>query len=158
MALRNLRYEDDPILRKKSRVVEKIDKKLQTLIDDMLETMSDHEGVGLAAPQVGILKRVAVIDVGDGEIVLINPVILEQDGLQCDKEACLSVRGVSARVERPTYVKVSALDREGEEFLLEAEDYLAVAICHEIDHLDGILFIDKMVPDSDNEEENEEEE
>ena len=144
MALRNIRIEGDEILRKKCRKVEKIDKSIITLIQDMAETMYKADGVGIAAPQVGILKRMFLVDIGDenGLMVFINPEILEVAGSQCGDEGCLSVPGESHEVERPNYVKVKALNEKGEEFILEAEELLARAVCHENDHLDGILYID----------------
>lgn len=144
MAIRNIRLEGDEVLRKKSKVVDKIDAKILTLIKDMGETMYKADGVGLAAPQVGILKRIFVIDVYDGEglRVFINPEILETKGVQDGEEGCLSIPGISEDVKRPNYVKVKALNEKGEEFILEAEELLARAVCHENDHLDGILFID----------------
>lgn len=144
MAIRNIRLEGDDVLRKHSKVVDKVDKKILTLIKDMGETMYKADGVGLAAPQVGILKRIFVIDVYDGEglRVFINPEILETKGVQDGEEGCLSIPGISEDVRRPNYVKVKALNEKGEEFILEAEELLARAICHENDHLDGILFID----------------
>lgn len=144
MAIRNIRFEGDEILRKHSKPVEKIDDKILTLLKDMGETMYKADGVGLAAPQVGILKRIFVIDVYDGEglRVFINPEILETSGVQDGEEGCLSIPGVSEDVRRPNYVKVKALNEKGEEFILEGEELLARAICHENDHLDGVLFID----------------
>ncbi|MDD6795084.1 MAG: peptide deformylase [Clostridiaceae bacterium] len=144
MAIRNIRIDGDEILRKKCRKVEKIDDRLLTLIQDMVETMYDADGVGLAAPQVGILKRLFVIDVYDGEgiRVFINPEILETKGKQDGEEGCLSVPGVSEEVVRPNYVKVKATNEKGEEFILEGEELLARAICHENDHLNGVLFTD----------------
>ena len=112
----------------------------------MADTMYDANGVGLAAPQVGILKRVVVIDIGEGLVELINPVILETSGSQTDDEGCLSVPGKYAPVERPNYVKAKAMDRDGNEFIIEGEELMARALCHEIDHLDGILYIDKALP------------
>lgn len=145
MALRQLRYEGDPLLRKKSRKVEVIDKKIKTLIEDMAETMYKEEGVGLAAPQVGILKRVVVIDIGEGLIKLINPEIIFQEGEQINTEGCLSIPGINGEVKRPEKVKVKYLDLDGTEKTLEGTGLLAIALCHEIDHLNGILFIDKMI-------------
>ena len=144
MAIRNMRINGDDILRKKCKKVETIDKRLLTLIKDMTETMYDADGVGIAAPQVGILKRLFVIDVYDGEgpRVFINPEILETSGEQNGEEGCLSVPGVSEEVRRPNYVKVKATNEKGEEFILEGEELLARAICHENDHLNGVLFID----------------
>lgn len=143
MALRNIRTLGDDILRKKSKKIEVINKRILTLIEDMKETMYEAHGVGLAAPQVGILKRLVVIDVGEGPIVLINPEILETSGSQLDEEGCLSIPGREEEVERPNYVKVKALNEKGEEIIIEGEELLARAMCHEIDHLDGVLFIDK---------------
>ena len=145
MALRNIRTDDDDILRKKSKVVEEVNDRIKILVKDMIETMYHANGVGLAAPQVGILKRVAVVDVGEGVHVFINPEILERSGSCIDFEGCLSLPGKQGEVERPAKVKVKALKESGEEFIIEAEDFFARAICHEIDHLDGILFIDKLV-------------
>lgn len=145
MALRNIRTNGDEILRKKCRKVEEINDRILTLIKDMHETMYHAEGVGLAAPQVGILKRIAVVDVGEGPINLINPEIIEMEGSYIDEEGCLSIPGAQHNVERPYKVKVKALNEKGEEFIIEGEELLARAICHEIDHLDGILFIDKIV-------------
>lgn len=145
MALREIRLDGDEILRKKSKIVEKIDDKIKTLIEDMVETMYHADGVGLAAPQVGMLKRIIVIDVGDenGIIKLINPEIIEADGKQVDEEGCLSVPQVRGMVERPEKVKVKALNENGEEIILDGEGLLARALCHEIDHLNGILFTDR---------------
>ncbi|WIF94582.1 peptide deformylase [Caminicella sporogenes] len=145
MAIRNIRKNDDPILRKVSKTVDKIDDKIKELIDDMAETMYNADGVGLAAPQVGILKRVIVIDIGGGLIELINPEILSEKGKQIDIEGCLSVPNVTGKVERPERVKVKGLDRNGEEVIIEAKGLLARAFCHEIDHLNGILFVDKLI-------------
>ena len=136
---------DNEILRKKSREVEKIDERLITLLDDMAQTMYDANGVGLAAPQVGVLKRVVVIDVGDGLIELINPVITYKKGEQINPEGCLSVPGKSGTVARPEKVKVRALNRHGEEINIDADGLLAIALCHEIDHLSGKLYIDNVI-------------
>lgn len=144
MALRNIREDGDAVLRKKSRKVDKIDSKIITLLDDMVETMNHADGVGLAAPQIGILKRVVVIDVGDGVIELINPEILEVSGKQTDDEGCLSVPGKYGKVTRPDNVKVRAFNRNGEQFEIEGKGLLARAFCHELDHLEGILFTDKV--------------
>ena len=145
MAIRNIRTIGDDILRKKSRKVEVIDNKILTLLKDMQETMYEADGVGLAAPQVGILKRIAVIDVGDGPINLINPEIIAVEGSYIDEEGCLSLPGEAGNVERPYKVTVRALNEKGEEFILTGEELLARALCHEIDHLDGVLFIDKVI-------------
>lgn len=149
MALRNItNYKTDDILRKKSKYVDKINKRTLQLIDDMAETMYSADGVGLAAPQVGILKRIIVIDVGSGLIKLINPEITEQEGEQIDIEGCLSVPGVMGEVKRPYRVKVKGINENGEKVQIEATELLARAFCHEIDHLDGILFIDKAIPET----------
>lgn len=145
MALRNIRINEDPILRKISKVVKNFDERTQILIDDMLHTMYDANGVGLAAPQVGILKRIVVIDIGDGPIILINPEIVETNGEVKDVEGCLSVPGKQGNVIRPQYVKVKAEDRDGNSIEIQGEDLLARALCHEIDHLNGILYTDKTV-------------
>ena len=146
MAIRNIRISTDEVLRKKCKEVKEITPNLLTLLDDMADTMYDANGVGLAAPQVGILKRVVVIDIGEGLVELINPEILETSGSQIDDEGCLSVPGKYAPVDRPYYAKVKAMDRDGNEFIIEGEELMARALCHEIDHLDGILYIDKALP------------
>lgn len=146
MAIRTIRISTDEVLRKKCKVVKEITPNLLTLLDDMADTMYEANGVGLAAPQVGILKRAVVIDIGEGLVELINPEILETSGSQTDDEGCLSVPGKYAPVERPSYVKVKAMDREGNTFIIEGEELMARALCHEIDHLDGILYIDKALP------------
>lgn len=140
MALRTIRVQGDAVLTKKSRTVDKMTPRIGELITDMLDTMYDAMGVGLAAPQVGILKRIVVIDVGEGPIVLINPEILETSGEQTGDEGCLSVPGMAGQVTRPNYVKVKALDVNMEEQILEGEGLLARAFCHEIDHLDGKMY------------------
>lgn len=137
--------DDNDLLRKKSREITEIDDRIKTLLDDMAETMYDANGVGLAAPQVGILRRAVVIDIGEGLIELINPVIVYKKGEQIDAEGCLSVPGRSGTVARPEKVKVRALNRDGEEILIDGEGLLARALCHEIDHLDGTVYIDKMI-------------
>ena len=142
MALRNILKEGDERLRKKSRPVTDFNERLWTLLDDMYETMKDG-GVGIAAPQVGVLRRAVVIDVGEGKHELVNPVIVEQSGDQCGGEGCLSIPGQDGLVHRPAQLRLKAQDRYGKPFELEAEGYFAVAVCHEVDHLDGILFIDK---------------
>lgn len=148
MAIRNLRLEGDEILSKKSREVETIDDKLQILIDDMIDTMHKYNGVGLAAVQVGVLKRVVVIDLYDdkGPITLINPVILKTKGEQEVDEGCLSFPNKFAKIIRPEEVTVEYTDREGKRIKLKAKDLLAQAICHECDHLEGEVFIDKILP------------
>ena len=140
MALRTIRTEGDAVLAKKCRPVEEMTQKIRELIVDMLDTMYDAMGVGLAAPQVGILKRIVVIDIGEGPIVLINPVITEQSGEQTGEEGCLSVPGMAGQVTRPNVVKVKALDINMEEVEYEGEGLLARAFCHELDHLDGKLY------------------
>lgn len=152
MAIRNIRKDSDEILRKKSRKVEKIDDRILTLLDDMKETMYKAEGVGLAAPQIGVLRRVVVIDVGEGLIELINPVIVYESGEQINEEGCLSITGIRGEVKRPAKVIVRAMNRKGETFELTAEDLLAIACCHEIDHLNGILFTDKMIRETSSED------
>lgn len=143
MAIRDIVKDGDPILRKVCRPVEVFDEKLGKLLDDMRETMRKAEGVGLAGPQVGILRRVVVIEVGDFYVELINPVILERSGEQLGVEGCLSVDGKNCYVERPNYVKVKYFDRNGEQKILECEELPARAVFHETDHLDGILFYDR---------------
>ncbi|MCI8492044.1 MULTISPECIES: peptide deformylase [Anaerotruncus] len=143
MALRNILKEGDERLRKKSRPVTDFNERLWTLLDDMYETMKDG-GVGIAAPQVGVLRRAVVIDVGEGKHEFVNPVIVEQSGDQCGGEGCLSIPGQYGLVHRPAQLRIKAQDRYGKPFELEAEGYFAVAVCHEVDHLDGILFIDKV--------------
>ena len=140
MALRTIRVQGDSVLTKKSRTVDKMTPRIGELITDMLDTMYDAMGVGLAAPQVGILKRIVVIDVGEGPIVLINPEIHETSGEQTGDEGCLSVPGMAGQVTRPNYVKVKALDVNMDEQIYEGEGLLARAFCHEIDHLDGKMY------------------
>lgn len=140
MALRTIRVQGDSVLTKKTRTVDKMTPRIGELITDMLDTMYDAMGVGLAAPQVGILKRIVVIDVGEGPIVLINPEILETSGEQTGDEGCLSVPGMAGQVTRPNYVKVKALDINMNEQIYEGEGLLARAFCHEIDHLDGKMY------------------
>ena len=144
MAIRNIRKLGDDVLRKKCRSVDVIDDRIITLLDDMEDTLYFSQGVGLAAPQVGILKRIAVIDVGDGLIELINPEIIKTSGVQDGAEGCLSVPGKFGNVERPFKVTVKATDRHGKEFEVTGEELLARALCHEIDHLDGVIFVDKV--------------
>ena len=145
MAVRNIVKDGDEVLRKVCRPVEKFDQKLSDLIDDMFETMYKANGVGLAAPQIGILKRVAVIDVGEGPHEFINPTIIESSGEQTDTEGCLSCPGVWGTVSRPNFVTVEAYDRNGDRFILSATELFARAICHELDHLDGKLFKDFVI-------------
>ncbi len=140
MAIRQIVKEGDDILKKKCRTVEKFDDRLATLIDDMTETLHLSKGVGLAAPQVGVLRRVVVIDVGEGVIELVNPRIIAYSGEQETLEGCLSCPGEWGITRRPDYVKVKAQDRFGKEFTIDGRELLAKAFCHEIDHLDGIIF------------------
>ena len=140
MALRTIRVQGDSVLTKKSRPVDKMTPRIGELITDMLDTMYDAMGVGLAAPQVGILKRIVVIDIGEGPIVLINPEILETSGEQTGDEGCLSVPGMAGQVTRPNYVKVKALNEDMDEVVYEGEGLLARAFCHELDHLDGHMY------------------
>ena len=140
MALRTIRVEGDPVLTKISRPVDKMTPRIHDLIADMLDTMYEAMGVGLAAPQVGILKRIVVIDVGDGPIILINPEIIEKSGEQTGDEGCLSVPGMAGQVTRPDHVKVKALNEDMEEVVYEGEGLLARAFCHELDHLDGHMY------------------
>lgn len=147
MAIRNIRVEGDSVLRKVAKPVTEVNEKIIELIEDMLDTMYDAYGVGLAAPQVGILKRIVVIDIseeGDSPIILINPEIIETAGSQTGDEGCLSIPGKSGTVTRPNYVKVKALNEEMEEVIYEGEGLLARAFCHEIDHLNGHLYTEKV--------------
>ena len=144
MAIRNLRYEGDSILNKVCKEVKEVTPRIQTLIEDMLDTMYETNGVGLAAPQVGVLKRIAVIDVGEGPYVFINPRILEVDGEQVGDEGCLSVPGKAGQVTRPNYVKAIAFDENMDEFIVEGTELFARAMCHEFDHLDGHLYTEKV--------------
>ena len=148
MAIRKLRYEGDEILKKKSREVEQIDDRMQELIDDMIETMHKYNGVGLAAVQVGILKSLLVIDLYDdtGVIVMINPIIIKEKGEQEVDEGCLSFPNKFAKVIRPKEVVAEYTNREGKRMKIKAKDLLAQAICHEVDHLNGEVFVDKIVP------------
>ena len=144
MALRQIRVLGDPVLEKKCREVKEVTPRIHELIGDMLETMYDQEGVGLAAPQVGVLRRIVVIDVGEGPIVMINPVLIETEGEQSGSEGCLSVPGKAGNVTRPNHVKASALNEDMQPFEIEGDELLARAICHELDHLDGILYVTKV--------------
>lgn len=141
MAIRKIREVGDEVLTKKCKTVDKMTLRTQILIHDMFDTMYDAMGVGLAAPQVGILKRIVTIDVGDDPIVLINPEILETDGTQTGEEGCLSLPGKYGVVTRPNHVKVKALNEDMEEVILEGEGLLARAFCHEIEHLDGLMYM-----------------
>ena len=163
MALRKIALEGEECLTRVCRPVTDFNSRLHTLLDDMADTLAESGGVGLAAPQVGILRRVVVIDVGDGLVELINPEIISQEGSQCGREGCLSLPGRQGIVTRPRKVTVRAQDRKGNEFQLEAEGFFARAVCHELDHLDGRVYIDVMdreltpeeieghVPEDDNE-------
>lgn len=144
MAVRNIRTEEDPILRKKSRPVESFDERLFQLLDDMAETMYAADGVGLAAVQVGILRRVVIVDIGEGLIELINPEIVDEDGVQCGVEGCLSLPGKQAYTMRPMTVTVKAQNRDGKWCVYKGSELKAKAFCHEIDHLDGVLYVDKI--------------
>lgn len=144
MALRKIRTMGDECLAKVCKEVTEVNKRTRELIEDMIDTMYEANGVGLAAPQVGILKRIVVIDVGDGPIVMINPVILETSGEQTGDEGCLSVPGKAGTVTRPNYVKAKAFNENMEEYIIEGEELLARAICHEYDHLDGHLYVEKV--------------
>lgn len=143
MALRNIVLEGDEILRKRAREVTDINERIHMILDDMLETMRAQDGVGLAAPQVGILKRILIVEI-DGQVIeLINPEILETEGVQAEDEGCLSIPGMIGTVERPEYIKIKGLNREGREVTYEGTGLLSVALSHEYDHLDGILYTDK---------------
>ena len=163
MALRKIREIGDPILNKTCKEVKEVTDRTKDLIDDMFETMYEAQGVGLAAPQVGILKRIVVIDCGDDPLLLINPEVLETSGEQTGQEGCLSVPGKAGIVTRPNYAKVKAYNEDMEEFIVEGEELLARALLHEIDHLDGHLYVEKVegdlidvVPDDEDEMEEEE--
>ena len=147
MAIRNIIQVGDEILRKKSKPVKEFDQKLAELLDDMRETMVKNDGCGLAGVQVGILRRVVVLDVNHMKIELINPEIVDSYGESIEREGCLSVKGETGYVKRPSEVTVKAFDRYGNEFILTGVDMHARALCHEIDHLDGILYIDKVIKD-----------
>lgn len=145
MAIRNIKLEGDPVLRKKSRKVDNINGRIITLLEDMAETMKYAEGIGLAAPQVGILRAVIIVDIGEGPVELINPQILEMEGKEIMAEGCLSLPGKTGDVERPYKVKVKGLNREGKEIIIKGEGLLARVLCHEIDHLEGVLFTDRVI-------------
>lgn len=144
MALRQIRIHGDAILSKTCREIKEMTPRVKELIGDMLDTMYDAGGVGLAGPQVGVLKRVCVIDIGDGPIVMVNPVILESDGEQTGDEGCLSLPGKAGQVTRPNHVIVRAMDENMEEQTLEGTELLARAMCHEIEHLDGHMYTEKV--------------
>ncbi|MBR3504201.1 MAG: peptide deformylase [Clostridia bacterium] len=145
--LKIVKLGENDVLRKKAHPVKLIDRRTQALLKDMTETMYAAEGVGLAAPQVGILRRIVVIDVGDGLVELINPEIIASEGAEVGAEGCLSVPGRRGTVERPTKVVVRALDRKGRQIEFTAEGFFARAVCHELDHLDGVVYVDKMIED-----------
>ncbi len=149
MAIRKIRTEEDPILRKKSRVIESFDQRLWDLLDDMAETMYDADGVGLAGVQVGMLKRVVVVDVGDGLLELVNPEIIEREGEQCGAEGCLSLPGKQGYTVRPMSVKVKAQNRNGNWCVYKGTGLKAKAFCHELDHLDGIIYTDVLATKAD---------
>lgn len=144
MGIREIRTVGDECLTKVCKPVKLMTPRLRVLIEDMIDTMYEAEGVGLAAPQVGVLRRIAVIDVGDGPIVLVNPEILETSGEQTGYEGCLSLPGKSGAVTRPNYAKVRAFNEDMEEFIVEGEELLARALCHEIEHLDGHMYTEKV--------------
>lgn len=142
MAIREVRIDGDEVLRKVSRPVTEMTPRIEQLIGDMIDTMYQYDGVGLAAPQVGVLRRVIVIDIGEGPMIFINPEIVEQEGEQCGQEGCLSIPGVYLDVKRPNHVVVTAKNEKMEDIRVEGDELLARALCHEIDHLNGILFKD----------------
>ena len=144
MALRQIRTVGDPVLTKTCKEIKEITPKILELADDMLETMYEANGVGLAAPQVGILKRMVVIDIGDGPILMISPEIIETSGTQTGDEGCLSLPGKAGTVTRPNYVKARAFNEDGDEYEIEGTELLARAICHELDHLDGHMYTEKV--------------
>lgn len=144
MAIRNVVTEGDEILRKKCREVTEVTDRIRMTMEDMMETMREQAGVGIAAPQVGVMRRMFIAEPEPGRVYyMINPVMLEQSGLQVDDEGCLSVPGLIGSVERPAYIKMEAMDLDGEKHVYEFEDFDARVMCHEYDHLDGILYIDK---------------
>ena len=148
MALRKIVVEGDPVLKKKSRPVEKFDARLAELLDDMRQTLYSAEGVGLAAVQIGVLRRVVVVDVGDGLLELVNPEIIEAEGEQRESEGCLSLPGEYGETIRPAVVKVKAQNREGKWCIYKGDGLKARCFCHEIDHLDGILFTERLAPEA----------
>lgn len=158
MALREIRIDGDPLLRKRSREVKDIDEKINILIDDMIDTMNEAQGIGLAAPQVGTLRRVIVMDIGEGPIAMVNPVIIKEDGEEIAVEGCLSIPEFRGTVKRPKEIEVEYISREGAEEKIVAEDLLARVICHEIDHLNGVLFKDIFIEEVEYEEVYEEDE
>ncbi len=148
MAIRNLRYEGDEILKKRAREIDVIDDKIKELANDMMDTMHKFDGVGLAAPQVGILKRLIVIDLYEEgtQYKLVNPVIVKEKGEQCVEEGCLSFPNKYGKVKRPKEVTVEALDLDGKKVKIKAKDLLAQALCHEVDHLNGVVFVERVEP------------
>ena len=144
MAIRQIRELGDSVLTKECRPIKEVTKKIEELVKDMIETMHEYDGVGLAGPQVGILKQIAVVDIGEGPIVLINPEIIDSSGSQTGDEGCLSYPGKIGTVTRPNEVKIRAFDMEMKEFELEATEFLARAFCHEIDHLHGHMYVEKV--------------
>lgn len=147
MALRQIRIMGDSKLEKVCRPVKEMTPRLKELVHDMLDTMYESNGVGLAAPQVGILKRIVVIDIGEGPVILVNPVLLESSGEQTGQEGCLSLPGQAGIVTRPSHVKIRAYDENMQEFELEGDELLARAICHELDHLEGIMYVSRVEGD-----------
>ena len=145
MALRIIKLDGDPVLRKTSKHIDEVTDRIEILLDDMVETMIEANGIGLAAPQVGVLRRAVVVDVGEGVMKMVNPEILESNGAVVDIEGCLSIPNKSGTVERPEMVKVKYTDEKNEEKIVEASELLARAICHEIDHLNGVLYTDKVI-------------
>ncbi|MDR3553074.1 MAG: peptide deformylase [Clostridia bacterium] len=145
MAIRNILQVGDDLLRKQSKPVTSFDRKLWQLLDDIAETLHKEEGAGLAAPQIGVLRRIVVIDVGDGILELMNPVVIREKGIQQEVEGCLSLPGKYALRKRPQVVEVKAMDRRGREFRITGKELLARALSHEIDHLNGVLFIDNII-------------
>ncbi len=148
MALRNLRLEGDEILRKKSRIIKNINDRIKILSEDMIETMNENDGIGLAAPQVGVLKRLIVVDIEENPMVMINPEILEKSGEQIINEGCLSVPNKNGDVKRPEQLKVIYTDLDGNSHTIKTEGLLSVVISHEVDHLNGVLFIDKVIKET----------
>ena len=145
MAIRKMRVNDDPILRKKTREITEINDRIIELQKDMLDTMYAEEGVGLAAPQVGVLKQLIVLDIGEGPVTLINPEITKQEGSVVEEEACLSFPDRSGKVERPEFVTVEYTDLNGDRYEMECQGLMARAVCHEVDHLNGIVFLDRVI-------------
>lgn len=158
MGLREIRTDEDPILRKQSKEITVINDRIKILLEDMEETMIAANGVGLAAPQIGVLRRIVTIDVGEGVMKIINPEILEVKGEVIDIEGCLSILGKSGTVKRPQWVKLKYLNEHGEEIIIEGTDLLARAICHEVDHLNGILYTDKVIEYCTDEDEDDDDE